>query len=78
MKQQTQPDKNTPYDAPLQGINRSYGTGIRTTDIRQAEFDSGEWQTVSGGFRMYLHSILLIYSKMLRVIRNDDVLMQKN
>lgn len=78
MKQQTQPDKNTPYGAPLQGSNRSYGTRIGTTDIRQAEFDSGEWQTVSGGFRMYLHSILLIYSNILHVIRNNDVLMQKN
>lgn len=29
--------KNTPYDALLQGSNRNYGTGIRTTDIRQAE-----------------------------------------
>jgi len=36
VKQQKQPNKNTPYDAPLQGSNRSYGTGIRTTDMRQA------------------------------------------
>ena len=36
--------KNKPYDALLQGSNRNYGTGIRTTDIRQAEFDSGEWK----------------------------------
>ena len=27
------------------------------------EFGSGEWQTVSGGFRMYFHGTLLIYSK---------------
>ena len=45
--------KNKPYDALLQGSNRNYGTGIRTTDIRQAEFDSGEWKTVSGEFRMF-------------------------
>lgn len=38
-------------------------TGIRTTDIRQTKFGSGEWQTVSGGFRMYFHGTLLIYSK---------------
>ena len=63
---------------PLQGSNRSYGTGIGTTDIRQTEFDSGEWQTVSGEFRMYLHSILLIYRKILHTIRNNNVLMQKN
>ena len=47
----------------LQGNNRSYDTGIRTTDIRQTKFGSGEWQTVSGGFRMYFHGTLLIYSK---------------
>ena len=58
---------------PLQESNRSYGTGIGTTDIRQAEFDSGEWQTVSGGFRMYLHNISLIYSKMLRIIQDDNI-----
>ena len=63
---------------PLQESNRSYGTGIGTTDIRQAEFDSGEWQTVSGGFRMYSHSILLIYRKIMHTIRNNNVLMQKN
>lgn len=56
-------NKNTPYDAPLQWNNRSYDTGIRTTDIRQTKFGSGEWQTVSGGFRMYFHCTLLIYSK---------------
>ena len=56
-------DKNTPYDAPLQGSNRNYDTGIGTTNIRQVEFGSGEWQTVSGGFRMYFHGTLLIYSK---------------
>ena len=44
-------DKNTPYDAPLQGSNRNYDTGIRTTNIRQVEFGSGEWQTVSGEFK---------------------------
>ena len=64
-------DKNTPYDAPLQGSNRNYDTGIRTTNIRQVEFDSGEWQTVSRGLGIYLHSILLIYSKILRIIWND-------
>ncbi|EIY28526.1 hypothetical protein HMPREF1063_01367 [Phocaeicola dorei CL02T00C15] len=63
---------------PLQESNRSYGTGIGTTDIRQAEFDSGEWQTVSGEFRMYSHSILLIYRKIMHTIRNNNVLMQKN
>ena len=47
--------KNKPYDALLQGSNRNYGTGIRTTDIRQAEFDSGEWKTVLGEFRMIFH-----------------------
>lgn len=47
--------KNKPYDALLQGSNRNYGTGIRTTDIRQAEFDSGEWKTVLGEFRMFFH-----------------------
>ena len=52
-KQQMQMGKNTPYDALLQGSNRNYGTGIRTTDIRQAEFDSGEWKTVLGEFRMF-------------------------
>ena len=62
---------------PLQESNRSYGTGIGTTDIRQAEFDSGEWQTVSRGLGIYLHSILLIYSKILRIIWNGNVLMQK-
>ena len=62
--------KNTPYDALLQGSNRNYGTGIRTTDIRQAEFDSGEWQTVSGEFRIFFHIILLIYREILRVVRN--------
>ena len=41
------------YDAPLQGSNRNYDTGIGTTNIRQVEFDSGEWQTVSGEFRIY-------------------------
>ena len=56
-------DKNTPYDAPLQGSNRNYDTGIGTTNIRQVEFGSGEWQTVSGEFRMYFHGTLLIYSK---------------
>mgnify|MGYP006877464117 CR=1 FL=1 len=50
-------DKNTPYRAPLQGSNRNYDTGIRTTNIRQVEFGSGEWQTVSGEFRIYLHSM---------------------
>ena len=63
---------------PLQESNRSYGTGIGTTDIRQAEFDSVEWQTVSGEFRMYSHSILLIYRKIMHTIRNNNVLMQKN
>ena len=53
VKQQMQMGKNTPYDALLQGSNRNYGTGIRTTDIRQAEFDSGEWKTVLGEFRMF-------------------------
>ena len=62
--------KNKPYDALLQGSNRNYGTGIRTTDIRQAELDSGEWKTVSGEFRMFFHIILLIYREILRVIRN--------
>ena len=61
--------KNKPYDALLQGSNRNYGTGIRTTDIRQAEFDSGEWKTVLGEFRMFFHIILLIYREILRVIR---------
>ena len=61
--------KNKPYDALLQGSNRNYGTGIRTTDIRQAEFDSGEWQTVSGEFRIFFHIILLIYREILRVVR---------
>ena len=63
--------KNKPYDALLQGSNRNYGTGIRTTDIRQAEFDSGEWKTVSGEFRIFFHIILLIYREILRVVRND-------
>ena len=62
--------KNKPYDALLQGSNRNYGTGIRTTDIRQAEFDSGEWKTVLGEFRMFFHIILLIYRGILHVIRN--------
>lgn len=62
--------KNKPYDALLQGSNRNYGTGIRTTDIRQAEFDSGEWKIVSGEFRIFFHIILLIYREILRVIRN--------
>ena len=62
--------KNKPYDALLQGSNRNYGTGIRTTDIRQAEFDSGEWKTVLGEFRMFFHIILLIYREILRVVRN--------
>ena len=69
--------KNKPYDALLQGSNRNYGTGIRTTDIRQAEFDSGEWQTVSRGLGIYLHSISLIYSNILCMIWNGNVLMQK-
>ena len=64
-------DKNTPYDAPLQGSNRNYDTGIGTTNIRQVEFDSGEWQTVSGELGIYLHSMSLIYRKILCVIRND-------
>ena len=72
-------DKNTPYDAPLQGNNRSYDTGIRTTDIRQTKFGSRKWQTVSGGFRMYLHNISLIYSKMLRIIQDDNIrIIKKN
>ena len=66
--------KNTPYDALLQGSNRNYGTGIRTTDIRSDrdayEFDSGEWKTVSGEFRIFFHIILLIYREILRVVRN--------
>ena len=62
--------KNKPYDALLQGSNRNYGTGIRTTDIRQAEFDIGEWKTVSGEFRIFFHIILLIYREILRVVRN--------
>ena len=62
--------KNKPYDALLQGSNRNYGTGIRTTDIRHAEFDSGEWKTVLGEFRMFFHIILLIYREILRVVRN--------
>ena len=62
--------KNKPYDALLQGSNRNYGTGIRTTDIRQAEFDSGEWKTGLGEFRMFFHIILLIYREILRMIRN--------
>ena len=53
--------------------NRSYDTGIRTTDIRQTKFGSRKWQTVSGGFRMYLHNISLIYSKMLRIIQDDNI-----
>lgn len=72
------PDKYTPYYVPLQGSDRNYGIGIETTDIRQAEFDSREWQTGSGGFRMYLHIISLIYSKMMRTIQNNDVLVRKN
>lgn len=63
--------------ALLQGSDHSYGTGIKTSCIRQAEFDSGEWQTVSRGLGIYLHSILLIYSKILRIIWNGNVLMQK-
>jgi hypothetical protein len=39
-------------------------------DIRQAEFDSGEWKTVLGEFRMFFHIILLIYREILRMIRN--------
>ena len=35
------------------------------------EFDSGEWKTVSGEFRMFFHIILLIYRGILCVIRND-------
>ena len=70
VKQQMQMGKNKPYDALLQGSNRNYGTGIRTTDIRQAEFDSGEWKTVSGEFRIFFHIILLIYREILRVVRN--------
>ena len=35
------------------------------------EFDSGEWKTVSGEFRIYLHSMSLIYRKILCMIRND-------
>ena len=35
------------------------------------EFDSGEWKTVSGEFRIYLHSMSLIYRKILCIIRND-------
>lgn len=34
------------------------------------EFDSGEWKTVSGEFRMFFHIILLIYREILRIIRN--------
>ncbi len=34
------------------------------------EFDSGEWKTVSGEFRMFFHIILLIYREILHVIRN--------
>jgi hypothetical protein len=34
------------------------------------EFDSGEWKTVSGEFRMFFHIILLIYRGILHVIRN--------
>ena len=59
------------YTSPLQGSNRNYDTGIRTTNIRQVEFGSGEWQTVSGEFRIYLHSMSLIYRKILCIIRND-------
>ena len=70
-------DKNTPYDAPLQGSNRNYDTGIGTTNIRQVEFGSGEWQTVSGELGMHSHSISLVYSKILRTIWNDNVLIQK-
>ena len=36
-------------------------------------FGSRKWQTVSGGFRMYLHNISLIYSKMLRIIQDDNI-----
>lgn len=63
--------------ALLQGSDHSYGTGIKTTCIRQAEFDSGEWQTVSRGLRIYLHSMSLIYSNILCMIWNGNVLMQK-
>ena len=70
-------DKNTPYDAPLQGSNRNYDTGIGTTNIRQVESGSGEWQTVSRGLRIYLHSMSLIYSNILCMIWNGNVLMQK-
>ena len=70
VKKQMQMGKNKPYDALLQGSNSNYGTGIRTTDIRQAEFYSGEWKTVLGEFRMFFHIILLIYREILRVIRN--------
>lgn len=63
--------------ALLQGSDHSYGTGIKTTCIRQAEFDSGEWQTVSRGLGIYLHSISLIYSNILCMIWNGNVLMQK-
>ena len=73
VKQQMQMGKNTPYDALLQGNNRSYDTGIRTTDIRQTKFGSGEWQTVSGGFRMYFHGTLLIYSKIPWAIQDDNI-----
>jgi len=55
-----------------------HNTGIRATGMRQAESDSGKWQTVSEGFRMHLHGIPLTCSKMLRVIRNNNVRMQKN
>ena len=40
-------------------------------------FDSGEWQTVSRGLGIYLHSISLIYSNILCMIWNGNVLMQK-
>ena len=33
-----QMDKNTPYDAPLQGSNRNYDTGIGTTNIRPVSY----------------------------------------
>ena len=69
--------QNMPQLCSLAGSDHSYGTGIKTSCIRQAEFDSGEWQTVSRGLGIYLHSILLIYSKILRIIWNGNVLMQK-
>ena len=69
--------KNKPYDALLQGSNRNYGTGIRTTDIRQAEFDSGEWKTVLGEFRMFFHRILVqkIIQSLMNMIRIIQVIL---